>query len=66
MKQLGPLGLKSTSSIDRYIAPTGTWRLIRWNTPFMVRTNAIIALKLSNVTVKDWKIHAPHIFDNHP
>ncbi|KAE9402366.1 hypothetical protein BT96DRAFT_991171 [Gymnopus androsaceus JB14] len=42
-----------------------TWRPIRWDTPFRVTTNAIMALKLSNVTVKDWKIHAPHIYENH-
>ncbi|KAE9386215.1 hypothetical protein BT96DRAFT_1006318 [Gymnopus androsaceus JB14] len=34
-KQL--VGLKSVRSIDRYIAVTGVWREIKWNTPFVVR-----------------------------
>ncbi|KAE9393535.1 hypothetical protein BT96DRAFT_999400 [Gymnopus androsaceus JB14] len=61
-KQL--VGLKSARSIDRYIAVTGVWREIKWNTPFVVRNGSIIALKPSNVTLKDWHIHAPHIFNN--
>ncbi|KAE9387879.1 hypothetical protein BT96DRAFT_948025 [Gymnopus androsaceus JB14] len=61
-KQL--VGLKSAHSIDQYIAATGVWREIKWNSPFVVRAGSVIAVKASNVTVNDWNIHAPHIFDN--
>ncbi|KAE9390341.1 hypothetical protein BT96DRAFT_946181 [Gymnopus androsaceus JB14] len=66
--QLGPLGIKANSSIERYLALSATWRPIRWDTPFRVTTNSIMALKLSNaeldaltmiwVVRNDLEIHA--------
>lgn len=55
--------LRSTPSIDRYIPMSGVWREIKWNTPFSVRDGSVIAVKPSGVTLIDWDIHAPHIFD---
>lgn len=56
--------LRSAPSIDRYMPTSGVWKEIKWNTPFSVRDGSVIAVKSSKVTLKDWDIHAPHIFDN--
>lgn len=61
-KQLVASGLTRSSPIQRFIPYTSVWRDIHWDTPFMVKSGAVIALKLSPVVVKDWHIHAPHLF----
>lgn len=61
-KQLIASGLKRSLSIQRFIPYTSVWRDIHWDTPFLVKPGAIIALKLLPVVVKDWLIHAPHLF----
>lgn len=60
--QLVAYGLTRSSSMQRFLPYTSLWKDIHWETPFLVKSGGIIALKLSPVMVKDWHIHAPHIF----
>ncbi|KAJ8093925.1 hypothetical protein PM082_009801 [Marasmius tenuissimus] len=63
MCQLGTIGIEIGDSVDRYIAGDQTWRRLKWSTPFPVKTNVAVALRLSSVTrMKDWEYYQSHDF----